>query len=279
MDSTIEDPHSEAGSHLGAGASAAMGVARLTTALLARQRAQRTTKQELLNGLRDQGRDPSPTLDKVHPAIGSAYRETHAIGADPRQAITADGDRKMAIRAAADRGEAIVAERQGDGAFVVTGMSPTSQADPTLLDDTREESRNIRTADGTLHASLGAHTQLEWATIDGHLSIDQLGAERARREAFAASPGVDSSALNAAADARSDARDAEATPDDPATVTIDEHKQGVATGGSDRARANSYVTQAFPAATPDLSAPVTATPSGPPPAVAAVAKVARFKQA
>ncbi len=277
MDSTIEDPHAEAGSHLGAAASGAMGVARLTVALLNRQRAPRPTKTELINDLRDPDRDPGPTLDKVHPAVGAAYRDARAITTDYRQAISGEVDRSMAIRAAADRGEAVVAERHTDGVFVVTGMGPTAQADPTLLDDTREESRHIRTADGTLHASLGEHTQLEWAAIDGHLSNDQLSAERARRAELSPSSGVDASALHAATNARNDARDAEAIPDDPATATIDEHRQGQATGASDRARANSYVAQAFPTNQPNLSAPTVTAPGGPPPAAAA--QIARIKRA
>lgn len=272
-DSTIEDPHAEAGAHLGAAASGAVGIARLATALLNRQRAQRTrpTPQELVKEFSNPRVDDQRTeavLSRIDPAIGSAYRDALASGAG----------RKMAMLEAAERSETIVAQRNTDGAFVVSGLGEDSKLDARHLDDTLERARTIRTEDGTLHGSLGSHTELEWAAIDGKLTIDALTAERARRFA-ATSASVDTSALKAASDARNDARDAEATPDDLRTVNIDEQQQGQTRGGVDRARANSYVNQAYPAAAPDLTQPPPAASTGPAPTAAAAAKAAKFRTA
>jgi len=292
MDSTIEDPHAEAGAHLGAGASGAMGLARLATALLHRQRQPKTAEPEAKPVLTRWPHDPRPVLDDIHPDIGRQYQLE----------LTSGGDRESAMSAAAERGETIVMDerwasgegrvfvagecmqertvsRKGDGAFA--GHTPfPDRFDMRTLDDQTMLSRQLQTRDGRLHASLGSHTELEWAAIDGHSSIEGLNVERQRRFDTTGSTStgdisVDASAMKAATDARKDARDAEVTPDDPSTPTINEHAVGQNVGSSDRARASSYVTQAFPDAKPNLSAPAVATPAVQNSAATAIAKVAR----
>lgn len=254
-DTSIEDPHAEAGGHVGQGATIALAVARMA-ANLKRRQATPPPPRELVRDVAAGDPKAIDAMQRRYPQIGTAYREAIAAGAD----------RQSAMLAAAERGEVIVAAQRSDGTFVV---SDAHSANAVHYDDTIGERRRL-VEGGQVSDLPHAHTAMEWAAIDGRLSEADIAAERSRRTGGQET--ADTSAMRAAGDARLDAHDAMTTPDDRSTPTVDEHRVGQADGGSHLALANSYAAQAFPRAQPDLPAAAAAHQS--PNAAASVAKPA-----
>ncbi|MGB3675346.1 MAG: hypothetical protein WA988_12975 [Candidatus Nanopelagicales bacterium] len=238
-DTSIEDPHAEAGGHVGQGATIALAVARMA-ANLKRRNGTPPSPRQLVRDVAAGDPKAVDAMQRRYPQIGTAYREAIAAGAD----------RQSAMLAAAERGEVIVAAQRGDGTFVVSDAHSVSAEH---FDDTIGERRRLVEGD-RLSDLPDEHTAMEWAAIDGRLSEADVAAERSRRAVGHET--TDTSAMRAAGDAQLDAHDAMATPDDRLTPAVDEHRVGQADGGSHLARANSYAAQAFPRAQPDLPAAV-----------------------
>lgn len=264
-DTSIEDPHSEAGAHVGQAATIALAAARMA-ASLKRRKGTPVTPAAPRDLVRDVTAGDPKAIDafqRRYPQIATAYRA----------AIAAGEDRQSAMLAAAERGEVIVAAQRTDGTFVVSDAH-TPRAEH--FDDTIAEQRRTVSPDGAQdHAE--THTALEWAAIDGRLSDADVATERVRRAGGDES--TDASAIRAADAARLDAHNAMATPDSRSTPTVDEYRVGQAEGGAHLSRANSYASQAFPRATPDVPAAVAAQQAGTPAASAATpaAAVARAR--